>query len=239
MRAWWIAVGLAASWGAGAGAEPKPVRVLGFLTEQADKQCVDGRVEWVNPHPEVGFTRVVGTDVALEALQKRAVIVTGREAKDAAPPVKYDPECPMMQMRSDWVEGRDGIRVERVGRGVAAMHVTSAAPWDGLAAKVKKGALVVTLKEDLGAPVSVTVHYEGCYGKPGATARTLAAKPGKALRFPLADDELHDKPRKGMEEGIARHVPVSVTLSGDVPGLVLALDLPLWALGVSVECPKR
>lgn len=245
MRAAWVTAVVGAGVLLGAGgvsAETKAVRALGFLTEQADQRCLEGgKVEWLNPHAEVGFTRVVDSDVPLAPLYGKAVLVTGTAVEAPKLVVENTGPCPMVQMRSDWVEGRDGIRVQRGGgAGVAALHVTAVEEWDGLAAKVDGKSLVVTLKKDLGAPVDVTVHYEGCYGKPGSTARTeKAAKAGAVLRFPLAEDETYDQPRKGMDEGVARHVPVAITLDGTAPGLVLGLDLPLRALGVTVSCPDR
>lgn len=223
-------------------AETPALRVLGFLTEQGDQRCLaDSRDEWVNRRFELGFVRVAASAVDLRPLLGRPVLAKGRAAPDYMPPtVKHEAECPIPQMRSDWVTGMNGIRYDRGdGPKVAAVRLDEAAAWRGLTARVAGEALIVTVDNDLGGPLEAIVYYEGCYGKPSQMVERRPAPVGRSeLRFPLVATRMVDQPRKGIDEGRANHTPHFVRLVGEVPGLLLDLDVPVAALGVDVPCPK-
>lgn len=221
----------------------EPIRVLGFLTEQGDQRCLPGdREEWVNKRFELGFVRVVSSATELRPLLKTPVLARGRTAPDYVPPaVTHEAPCPMMQMRSDWVMGMDGIRLERgESQGPSAVRLDEAATWKGLVARVEGESLIITIENDLGGPVEAVVTYEGCYGKPNQLAERRPVPVGRTeLRLPPLVTDVVEQPRKGIDPGELRHAAHSVMLVGDVPGLALNLDVPLSALGADVRCPDR
>jgi hypothetical protein len=124
------------------------------------------------------------------------------------------------------------------------MRVQAAEEWPNLSAKVDKakGEIAVTVKNDLGAPLLVTMHYEGCYGKPGTVAREQTVEPGqkaRTLRFPLIAERVYEHEQKGIEAGRQLHAAQSISLSARAEGLTAAADAPLRLLGVKSGCPAR
>ena len=171
-----------------------PVQLVGLLTKQYRGRCgADGQHKWDDEHWEVGFVRLeVPKDLDLSKLENLAVVVTGQPAmKKVIPPPEYvhaamelNPkpdgpgiECPQYQMRSDWVIGKNGMRImRRRSKGLPPrITVTKAELFTGLTAKLVDDKLTVTLansgKESL-ENVELVVNYEGCYGKPGTDSRS-------------------------------------------------------------------
>ena len=228
--------------------------LVGLLSEQFVARCTDepgdAAVRWVFPHLEAGFvTLEPDSRVDLQPLLGRPVLLHGRVPPGVGP---HRPaggvSCRPQQMRDDMVDGRDGVRLLRgLPPGVvlpARFGVSAAAPFDGLTARRQDGELVVGVTNVTDHPwpdLVLTVHYEGCYGKPGAPSRdfrTPRLLPGEsvAAHFPL----LHEVPATHpVRRGRELHVPVSVQLASSSPQVALDLDLPLRLLGVRVDCPPR
>jgi len=243
---------------------PQPTVLVGRLTQQFKEVC-KGQMdhEWVDPFWEVGFARVaLPADAAPEALRGKPVVVTGQVPAD----VKYGPRvpdgtgCVIMQARSDWVVGKDGIRMVRgapegtvlVSAFVAdslkpfagleaALVVNSTKPIASLGNKPDPEEIVVTFTNTLDRPLELLrlwMHYEGCYGKPGTESRAQDAgtvPPGSKVtaRFPVV--VLGD--RSGGKRPPEAHLAWSVQVTTSSSDTVLDLDVNLPDLGVKVECP--
>jgi hypothetical protein len=237
--------------GSAAPASP-PERLVGLLSEQAQKQCTRDSPEprWVNPWFEIGFTRVAPAEgVELAAWKGKLVVVEGRrEELPPLPKVEHAGPCAVMQMRSDYVEGPGGMRLhapsflgEPTGR-PGGFRVTAVRAFEGLAARIDDDELVVTVTNPFDAPLApltVAVHYEGCYGKPGSTERRQevpALAPGQSvtLRFPVIAEQA--------ERPAGRHVHTaySVELRAPAGPARFDLDVPVRQLaGAAVRCPRE
>ena len=91
--------------------------LVGKLTRQHLKACgKDHKERWVAPHLQVGFIRVVpSVGLRLAPLVGKIVAVSGKAlaSPTLAPPAHLSLEnCPVRQMRSDWVEAKGGTRVK-------------------------------------------------------------------------------------------------------------------------------
>lgn len=222
------------------------IRLVGFVTQQGQKRCLkEWREEWLDLHHQVGFTRLTGTPSA-KAFEGKIVVVTGVEDKPFKWPSvpAHEVECPVPQMRSDWVEGKGGIRVRRADSPFANFKHSSIEELKGL---------TVTLQDQpVGPPklniryhnhlmplgnVTLTVHYEGCYGKPGSTSDTHkvgSLGTGDSFSHALAAIVSRDKNPRGKTYRAA-----SIQLRAEAPGLHLDFDVPLSAWQAGVSCPSR
>lgn len=216
-----------------------PVILVGVLSEQGTSVCQKGQQTWLNPRLEVGFQRVVFDTPPAKALWGHAVVVKGTPSDPPrqAPLPDDDGTCPPMQMRSDWIPGMHGIRLRREDSPPRGFYTAPGAePFTGLSAKVGE-AVEISLKNTLGVPlkgVRLRLHYEGCYGKPGAPDETRPVgdvAPGATgtATFPL---RIMRQIGRGME-----HVPHSIQVVAE--GVVMDLDLPVAQLGVKVPCESR
>ncbi|MBW2733540.1 MAG: hypothetical protein JRH20_14225 [Deltaproteobacteria bacterium] len=221
------------------------VQFIGRLTEQADKRCRKGQVEWVNKHFEVGFVQVVKTDVPLRLHLGSPVAVTGRILRAYSPPkVEHLGQCPISQMRSDWIEGMHGMRVRR-GKpvGFQYLHVTAVKPFRSLKAKLRGSKVVVSYTNHRAANVTLRVHYEGCYGKPDTMQQQRRVKDlrlgrSRSVSFSaFAERKVHFA-RKGVDRGRVQHVATSVSLDAPLDDVVVDLNIPLRSLGVTLSCPR-
>ena len=237
------------------------VQLVGQLTRQYRGRCgADGQHKWDDEHWEVGFVRLEVPDgMKLGKLEGQAVVVTGKPtaAKPAPAPeyvhaaVALNPkpdgpgiECPMYQMRSDWVIGKNGMRIMR-GRSAglpALLKVEKARPFDGLDLEVHGPDLSVTFTNTFKSTlkgVKLKLHYEGCYGKPGTDTRTeslgdLAAGDNRTLLFPTIVDE--DQGKWGIRHHRAYSIQV-LSSSGDV---LFDCDLSMASFSVTgIECPAE
>jgi len=247
-------------------AAAQPTLLVGVLTQQFREVC-KGQMdnEWVDPWWEVGFARVTLPPGATpESLKGKPVVVTGRSPAD----VKYGPRepggtgCVIMQARSDWVVGKDGIRMVRgypAGtvlvsefladslepfQGLeASLVVNSMKPVASLGNKPDPEEIVVTFTNTLKRPlekVHLQMHYEGCYGKPGSEmlghdAGTVPAGGKVTARFPVI--ALGD--RSGGKRPPEAHLAWSVQVTTASSDTVIDLDVNLPDLGVKVECPRE
>ncbi|MCA9681043.1 MAG: hypothetical protein KC457_02535 [Myxococcales bacterium] len=221
------------------------------------QHCPDGNSQtWLNLRPTLGWVTTSGVDEAvLEPLMGKPVLARGRAA--SAPPSAPTPTggqpCPMMQMRSDWVQTPRGIRIDRGHRvDIEHFEATSVRPLDELTVTLEEDRLLATLQNPL--PFALTdltlrMHYEGCYGKPGSTsiaAETVARlEPGQSLShsFPVIAEHDEPGPRKG---GSTRsHLASAIVLevggaeSPEGAEVYVDLDVGLRNLGLRLECPDR
>lgn len=164
-------------------AQPKGEAIIavGVIHQDGQRIC-DGRghEQWVDLRYEVGFTPLVvdeGRTQDVSQLHKRAAIVFGHvQEPPPANPVPSTGECPLYQMRSDWVVTAEGIRIPRGSRAAVGIAVERIVPFEGLAIEragdTLKLALTNALEVPLADKITLTLHYEGCFGKPGSTVRS-------------------------------------------------------------------
>lgn len=218
-------------------------RVLGLVQRMGDRTCPGGQYgdTFVNTHWAVGLVPLHATpemEQQLEALRGKPALIGG--SPQDGPPASANattPEpCPMMQMRSDWIETPDGIVKRRATPPLRGLAVASVRAWTGLSATIAGRHVSLHLKPELGdetlRDAELVVHYEGCYGKPGTSQEAfpvgeLGPKAGAGAAAPLTTrKDNHD------------YVATSVELRGRLEGVHVALDVPLRALGVSpADCP--
>lgn len=221
----------------------EPVTVLGRMTEQGQKLCKkDWQVEWVDRHMQVGFVRVIGELKKLKKHQGRLLMLEGTvDTQFPIQAVTHQAECPIPQMRSDWVEGYQGTRVRRnASLPFAMIRMTRATPVQ-LTAKSEGKTIDVSFTNPLKTPMTgltVTIHHEGCYRKPGSTSASKTfktVKPGETVTMtaPRIIDSQQTR-RRG------HHAARAVTLQASHANSVyLDVDVPLRDLGVIVPCPNR
>jgi len=230
-----------------------PRYLVGELQEQAVRRCLaNNKEEWLHPYLAVGFTRlVVPAALDAKALAGRVVVVQGTPASPVpAPAVQHQAPCMPVQMRGDWVMGKHGIRMQRgqpTGHAApGAFRATSVAPFEGLEVTRSDDNIVVTWRNALAAALpesALTVHYEGCYGKPGSRRvlrRLGTLEPGKAVteRFPV---HLVDSPRPGRAAGRGRvHHAHSLQITSGAGVVAFAFDVRLrrW-LDPAPTCPRE
>lgn len=221
-------------------------RLVGELLPEGVLVCkASGERTWQSPHHVIGFTPLLpadGLDLAPRELD--LVVATGAVEPRGLrlPPVTFEAECPPAQMRSDWVEAKTGIRVERPGMGQVgpAFRVEAVARFEGLVLERRGEALHLELVNTLDEPleeVTLTVHYEGCYGKPGSAAehtRAARLEPGGRLAF--------DAPilvERGEARGRTTHRAFSVQVQARGASTAFDFDRRLARAGLPVECPER
>lgn len=181
-----------------------PVTLVGLLTEQGDRVCQKGEERWVNPRFEVGFSPITLAEHLSPPAPDwigRPVVVQGEVTPSPrGAPVVDDATCPPMQMRSDWILSKGGIRLARGGTPPSAHYrVTSLAPFEGLQVRVEGDKALISFKNTLPVAlegVALRAHYEGCYGKPGTReverpVGALAAGASHAAEVPALADERH------------------------------------------------
>jgi len=221
----------------------EPVVVIGRMSEQGTKLCKkDWQVEWVDRHMEVGFVRVIGELAKLKSHEGRLLMVEGTvDTKFPTKAVTHEAECPIPQMRSDWVEGYQGIRIRRnPALPFSKIRMSRATPVK-LAATSPGATVDVSFTNPLDKPLknlTVTVHHEGCYGKPGATSAAKTFKTvgaGETVTMSAPRIIVSQQNRRG-----GNHAARAITLSANTPkGVYLDTDVPLSDLGVYVPCPNR
>lgn len=225
--------------------------LLGTISEQAPSTCEGDATRWGPSYYEAGFVRLVPgpqIDAAkhLAPLAGRPAVVLGAPL-DGPPPARGG-RCELAQARSDWVPGKNGWRVQRLPTPSVAFRVDAVHPLgpELLSAKRVSPAggpdtddvIEIRLVNPLDRPLTgleLTVHHEGCYGKPGSTARSVpswALDPGDAWTVRLPAYVAEARPRGRW------HAAAAITLKLHYDARIVSdLDVPLSALGVAVECP--
>ena len=222
-------------------AEPT-VRLLGVLRRMGDRTCPGGQIHntFVNEHWAVGLVPLhvpPEHEATYAALRGQPVLIEGTVVADSPvkTPAPTEP-CPAMQMRSDWIDGPDGI-VRRRGpaplTGLAPLEVRA---WTGLrgaqATDQMKLALELDIDESPLKDVRLVVHYEGCGGKPNASAESFEIGALEPRRSRVVTAKLRRDVRGQTS------VAASVQLVGAGDGVFVDLDAPLAAIGVAAQdCP--
>jgi hypothetical protein len=229
--------------------------LVGVLSEQLSRKCLaSGEESWVDPHEEVGFVRLVpgkslGPTIARRGLRGKIVIVRGRPRPDLrAPAVKHEGRCPEAQMRSDMVPARDGMRLRRGdGPALAGFEARRVEAFGGLAVALERGELRARFRNTLGrelTDLTLTMHYEGCYGKPGATSETrrfARVRVGEEVSGTFATLASTSR-QAGMKRTAgtfrAHHVASSLEVRARTAGVHFDLDWKLTA-STAPRCPSR
>lgn len=234
---------------------PKPTKVVGFLVQQYEEKCDDKfNQEWVNPHFEIGLVKVEEVEgVELDAFVGKPVVATGRvgDKAGAARPEMGGYSCVPQQARSDWLFNKGGIRLIRAlqpkSAWVSHFTVEKIERLHGLTVELDGDEIQVVFENNLGAELPdllITMHYEGCYGKPGAPnvkRSFFSLKSGKkaTARFPVHHVVGDDA--DGTRRGRTMHVAHSVQVAAGSPTVLLDLDVPVWHFGkkLNLTCPER
>ncbi|MFV8755800.1 hypothetical protein ACNOYE_35055 [Nannocystaceae bacterium ST9] len=225
---------------------------LGFVSKTGVEHCpTESDEQWLAIQSTLGFIATSGA--SLEGWMGKPVLARGRASAGPKLELPTQPKpCPMMQMRSDWVNTPVGIRLDR-GNHPAIEHFTVASvePLAGLRVTREGEELIVEFENPLPfalAEFGMTLHYEGCYGKPGSTQQSREAKPlavgeRRVERFAIVDEKL---PPPGERKGgrparfhLARSLELAATPVEGSPPLYVDLDAPLASLGLALECPER
>jgi len=220
----------------------------------------------MDPHYGAGVTRVVplqevarpgntaaaGTlDRKLEESLGKPVLVRGHEDPDfVLEPIKHEGPCLAAQMRSDWVPAKEGYRMEREeatgaptisGRFVAE----SIEPFDGIKVSKAEDKVVVSFTNPFDFAldnVVLSVHYEGCYGKPGAPTESresgrIEPKTTATATFPTIVKM--DRGAVGHSMAVD-HIPWSVQVTTLTTRTVFDFDwrLDISEKGLNVTCPR-
>ncbi len=214
-----------------------PVLVIGTLSEQGTRRCTGKpKSEWVDRHFELGWVRLVGKAHGAASIKGQVAMARGRKVRRPRPPkVVHKGRCPgPFQMRSDWTIGMNGVRIQRGIAPVAAIATSAVMPYRGIVVKRAGPEIAVTLRNDTKAmwpDVTVSMHYEGCWGKPGSTARrrlVSMVKPGESVTVRFAT-------HAGF--GLAMRA-ATVRLDGSGGPVVFDLDIDLADVGARVKCRK-
>jgi hypothetical protein len=232
-------------------AEPDAARltVVGVIHQDGQRICdARGHETWVDLHYVVGFTPLVldeATSPAVAALHRRPANVVGRV--QALPPSAAVPsggECPVHQMRSDWVLTAEGVRIPRGPRAAEGVGVLRVAPFEGLQVARAGDTLTLALTNPFDVPLEgelvLTVHYEGCFGKPGADVRSSTRPdplpPGETWQVE-APALVHDAAGQPGRQ-VFRADSIEVRAAGN--GIVFDFDAAFHELGAQgVACPRE
>lgn len=210
------------------------------------QHCPDGSYEseWIGVQRTLGWVTTSGpAEAELDAMMDLPVLARGRAgAAPPRPPLSVDLKpCPQMQMRSDWVYTPRGMRSRRT-QPVAAehFHISSVRRLDELKVVAKRSRVTASFVNPLPfalTDVRLRMHYEGCYGKPGATqieSPSVTLQPGEQLEheFPQIDAPTPER--------VHRAAAIVLTIGGSEgppQATVWAdLDVSLYKLGLAFEC---
>ena len=241
--------------GAGSSADASgPEFFLATLGQDGIQHCPGGgyEVTWLAVHPTLGFVNAGGPALrdpsVLEPLYDHPVLAEGKVAEPPErPPLDVNIEmCMPMQMRSDWVNTPRGIRCMRDERPRPDyFHTTSLRRLDELSVTREGEELVVSFENPLPVAlegVSLRMHYEGCYGKPGSTSKTSERSeklaPGEAIshRFSLFDVVERDASPGARDR--SKHAAAELELNIGGAGTTVHADLSvsLRAFGIEFDC---
>lgn len=240
-------------------AEPTPVEpiagdewFIGFVSQTGIEHCGEEfEPEWLAVRSTLGFIPTSGA--SLDAWMAKPVLATGQAIADPKLYLELDVEpkdCPMAQMRGDWVGSPRGTRIDRRNHpAIEHFFVSSAEPLTSLKVTREGDELVVEIANPLPfalAELGMVVHYEGCYGKPGSTLESSETKPlavGEARieRFPIIAEQT---PPPGERKGgpmprvhLAHSLELSAKPVADAPTLHVDFDMPFGAVGIDLDCP--
>ena len=226
----------------------QPTVLVGVLSEQWDRVCNGTQeADWIRPHLEAGFVRLIpNPKVKLKPFLKKTVVLRGHVPKDyKLEAVKDTGECPALQARSDWIFGKTRVRLWRNraqgSKSILYFQAAKAEEFTGLKVKKVGDKLEVTFENVFSKPLPelvVTLHYEGCYGKPGSFSNskklgTLAPGQKVTSSFGL----FYSKEMQGRLQGMQHHFPYSIQITTLSKEIIFDFDWPLRHLGI--KCPDR
>ncbi len=223
-------------------ARPGEITLIGVVGQHGFESCTPtGERTWLHVTPTIGAVRVGGVPQQEAARwMGQPVVAFGRVATAPAVAALELTPCPPMQMRSDWVSTPQGIRIQRGSSpDFSYFEVRQLRALTELTARRDGDEVVVTWTNPLGdaaTDLQLTLHYEGCYGKPGTDARDerwprIDVGQAVTARWPSSTDAPTTR------RGTPLHVARSVSVTASVEGVVFDLDVPLRVLGVSLDCP--
>ena len=224
------------------------ITVVGVIHQDGQRIC-DGRgnEEWVDLYYLAGFTPLVLDDAmtrAVAALHRRPVIVEGHvQSPPPTDPVPNAGECPQYQARSDWVFTSEGVRIPRGPRAAEGVAATRVVPFEGLKVARAGATLQAWLTNSFEVPLTklaITVHYEGCFGKPGSDERTSLRDeplpPGQAWH--VEAPAILEDPQGPPGRQLFRADSVEVRAAAE--GIAFDFDAAFHELGLpGVQCPDR
>lgn len=231
-----------------------PSYLLGVVGQQGTPRCTaddNYDAQWVGVYPTIGRVSVGGPeDPVFDSVMDQPVLALGqprpRPVRTVEPSGDPDGDpgsepCAPMQMRSDWRQTPRGILVVREpAPSIEHFEVQALRPLHELSARLDADAVMVTLQNPVPVvleDVSLRVHYEGCFGKPGTTTKTheigkLGLGAVASTRVVQQTTEADSPPGRRIFRA------ASVQLVGRADGVVIDLDVPLRALGATVDCPR-
>lgn len=219
---------------------------LGCVGQAGIEHSPDGmQLEWLDVHPTLGFVPTTGFD--LSPWLDQPVLALGRAvAARPRPPLPVEPRPgPIMQMRSDYRSTPRGIRRRRDrGAGILCFDVEQVRVLHELSVVLDDDALLVRVTNPLPfdlAALGFVVHYEGCYGKPGAERiacppEPLARGSTRSARVPVLVTREH----AGFElHHLAHAIELRAEAVAGAPTLYVELDVPIARIGPTLACPPR
>ena len=233
-------------------AEPKgdPITVVGVIHEDGTRICDEkGNEQWIDKYFQVGFTQLIidgSVEAEVKGLHRRPVVVRGHvQNPPPGPTPPSGAECPIYQMRSDWVVTAEGVRIPRGTRAAPGVAVQEVRLFEGLeATHANDKDIRVELTNTLGVPLTedqkVTAHYEGCFGKPGTHVETKTHKsplpPGNATSWVFPKFIEDPEGRRGRR--LYRLASIQLETKGD--NLAFDFDAALHELGLDgITCPRK
>jgi hypothetical protein len=220
-------------------ARPDDLYLLGRVGQDGVLSCADPTQRtWLHVTPTIGTVPVGGvTEAEAATLMGKAVVAIGtRGVAPTRPPLDIVP-CPPMQMREDWIDTPQGILMHQgSGPPLPFFEATVVREIEGFVARREGDQIAVDVTNPLPIPmtaVEVTLHYEGCFGKPGSIGETsTVAELEPDATTTLTWEALHTRGDRSFRA-------YSVQWRAAAPHVVFDLDVPLSALGAVVECPPR
>ena len=219
-----------------------PITLVGVLSEDGIEACQDGEQRWVNVHPTVGWSGAYGMPMRTDLKGKLVQVTAEVIPPPKSGPVQNDFTCPPMQARNDWIRAKDGIRYKRdLTAPRYDLKIKHIKPFTGLKARFDVMTDTVTVTVDNPLPqamvdVSLVLHYEGCYGKPGTMKLTRPLgriEPGKQVVVETLPARRLRETTKGNEHALA-YIQV-VTPAAPV----IDIDVKPAAVGALITCGDR
>lgn len=159
--------------------------LVGVFSQQYTRLCTGAEDQWVDPHYEVGFIRVIPPEkskIKFDSYLDQLVIVMGEvDSLYQVPPVQHTGNCQGGQAQAE-------IKVTKI----PALKIKEIKKFEGLRVESTPEEVEVIFEnsflEDL-KNVKIIAHYEGCYGKPmpGESSRIfkrLRKRESAFARFP-------------------------------------------------------
>ncbi len=228
--------------------------LFGVLARDGKASCEGEETKWSELHYVAGFVRLAaGPSVEASLAEKRGepVWIEG-EIRGAASGDRGLSQragvhpCAPAQMRSDWLVRPDDMGMVRDQMSdVTDFEAQRVHALEGLEVELLteggEEKLRVRFTNPTGREIPsfrFRVHYEGCHGKPGTDRRESAPAPlaaGGVAEFVAPVSTQQTRGPGQPRATVAR----SVQLAGGGDGIEFDFDLPVWKLGVELDCRKH